>query len=187
MKLIGLTGPHAGGKLAVAQRLAQRHNFAHLRFDDPVRDMLASLLQIGRERIDHLLLDPGWRETPLPETGVSPRQLLASLSRDWGRLLHRDLWITFLRSRLAFIADELPYEYEGVVISDVRFENEARFIRDLGVLVHIARPELAPRVPLAADTVKFHSRDQILLNLGADFLDRHTDHLVRSLHTQRVA
>ena len=187
MKLIGLTGPGAGGKLAVTQRLVQNHNFANLRFDDPARDMLASLLQLGREHVDDLLLDHHWRETPLSETGVSPRQLLQSLTTDWGRRLNRDLWIALLRKRLAFITDDLPYEYEGVVISDVRCENEARFIREQGVLVHVARPELAPVVPLNGEAVKFHYRDQILLNLGNALVDRYTDHLVESICAQRVA
>lgn len=188
MDLIGLTGHHHGDTRMVARRLAEQHNFAQLRFDDPLRDMLAALLQLGRERVDALLHDRHWREAPLWGTEANPRQLLHSLSTEWGRRgANRELWIALLRQKLSFIADDLPHEYSGVVISDVRFENEARFVRAHGVLVHIARPESAPVVSIAGELLKFHSGDQILLNLGADYLERHTDHLVRTLRAQRVA
>jgi len=170
--------------MAVARRLRERHNFAHLRFDDPARDMLGTLLQMGREHIDTLLQDPQWRETPLLETGIAPQRFLHSLVV-WGRRgLNRELWIQLLRQRLTFITDDLAYEYDGVVISDVRFDNEARFVREYGVLVHVARPE---PTPAPGATVKFQYRDQILLNLGPDFMAHHIDHLVQAVRAQRVA
>jgi|GEM_PF-3158988 len=187
MELIGLTGPRENDRMVVARRLTERHNFAQLRFDDPARDMLGALLQLGRERIDALLLERRFCETPLPETGSTPLQFLHSLMT-WGRRsIGPDLWINLLRQRLAFIAEELAYEYAGIVISDVRFDNEARFVREQGVLVHVARPDPGPLATIPGDGVKFQYRDQILLNLGADFIARHTDHLVQAVCAQRVA
>ena len=185
MLLLGLTGLRGGGKLAVAQHLAEQHNFVHLRFDDPVKDMLAALLQLAREQIDLLLQDPQWRETPLPHINVSPSQLLRSLTTDWGRRDQRDLWIDLLRQRLNFIVEDLPYEYEGIVISDVRFDNEAHFVRESGTLVHVAKPELEPDASF--DLVKFQYGDQILLNLGASFIGQHTDNLLETLRRRCVA
>jgi len=184
MELIGLAGSREGDQMAVAHRLRERHNFAHLRFDDPARDMLGTLLQMGREHIDTLLEDPAWRDAPLPAMGIAPRHFLHSVMV-WGRRgINRELWVQLLRQRLTFITDDLAYEYDGVVISDVRFDNEARFVREFGVLVHVARPE---PTPAGGAMVKFQYRDQILLNLGADFIAHHIDHLVQSIRAQRVA
>jgi hypothetical protein len=69
--------------------------------------------------------------------GQSPRHLAQTLGTEWGRATVReDIWVR---------ATEQLLESQGleanriVVIPDVRFENEAAFVRKHGLLIHLYR------------------------------------------------
>ncbi len=64
----------------------------------------------------------------------SPRELRQLLGTEWGRnMVDKDLWITLAKA-------ERIENGPGMVIPDVRFPNEATFVRERGVLVHIDSP-----------------------------------------------
>lgn len=179
MLLIGLTSTSARDAELAAHHLMRAHNFAHLRFAEPARDMLAALLELPREQLDRQLADPHWREHPLQDIGVSPQHLLDALSGAWGRnLISPRLWIVLLRRRLAFIEEALAHEYEGVVISDVLFDNEAAFIRSRGALVHLRRFEMKPA---AGTAVQRRPQDNLLLCGTRQHLEQQLDQLLRAL------
>ena len=87
------------------------------------------------------LQDPDWydahpemREIPLPEIGKSPRDLWIEMGNRL-RDVDPDIWI---RNAL----DDPPRpEADVVLVSDVRYPNEAAYIRKrLGLLVKVVRP-----------------------------------------------
>lgn len=133
MKIIGLHGRARCGKDTVADLLRRHHEFSKLAFAGPIKDMLIGAGLCRRED-----LDGADKEKPLPHLGVSPRQLMQTLGTNWGRdIIRKDLWI--LR------ADQAMQQYvkfaAAVVFTDVRFENEAEYVRSLGGAIwHIARP-----------------------------------------------
>lgn len=69
--------------------------------------------------------------------------MMQTLGTEWGReLVDENLWVTVARKQIEWLAsrpaDDRP---DVVVISDVRFENEAEMIRELGgMVVHARRP-----------------------------------------------
>ena len=74
----------------------------------------------------------------------SPRQLMQSLG-DWGRGLDPMLWLTLADRALESMARYEAMGHPGVVITDVRYENEAHFIRERGgVIIHLDRPDANP-------------------------------------------
>jgi len=83
--------------------------------------------------------DPYWqarKEQVIPALGVSPRRLMQTLGTEWGRqLINPDLWL--------ILAKQLLLNYgPGMVIADVRFENEAAWVREQGGrVIHIERPD----------------------------------------------
>lgn len=95
------------------------------------------------------------REQPFGSSTI--REALQTLGTEWGRSIDSELWLTTMRTRLDQILDwyYTPIQpVEGgfhaswtrrpqlsrLVISDVRFENEAQRIRDLGGEIwHITR------------------------------------------------
>ena len=132
--VIGLHGRARSGKDTVASFiLAQRGGYIYS-FADPIRAMLVPL------GID--MRDPYWqkhKEEVIPALGVSPRRLMQTLGTEWGRdLINPELWLILAKQRLLNFGP-------GMVIADVRFENEAAWIRSQGGrVVHIERPNIAP-------------------------------------------
>lgn len=133
--IIGLYSPAAqSGKTTVAREL-QRRGYALLPFAQPLRDMLSAMLR-GLDydylQIEHFLhVD---KEALIPEFGVSARHMLRTLGTEWGRqCIAPDVWMTHWLERAR--------RRSFVVVDDVRFENEAQLIRDLGgQMWRITRP-----------------------------------------------
>lgn len=134
--IIGLTGYKRSGKTTVATLLAER-GWQVESFAAPIRRAVADLLGMTQTQLDDSKSDPvAWLD------GLTPRALMQTLGTEWGRARHPDLWVRALLGRISVA--ELP---AGValqwVIHDVRFVNEAEFIRGLGgVVVRVDRPAL---------------------------------------------
>lgn len=183
--LIGIAGQARSGKDTVGSRLVDDYGLQRLAFADPLKDMVAAMLGVARADLDRFP-----KEMPLPLVGMSPRALFQTLGTEWGRdLVHRDLWV-----RLAQRQWQLAQRddgFAGMVITDVRMENEAAWIRDEGgVVIHVERAqretvrEHISEVPLAID----FKRDYRLRNDGTlDELYRRVDDLMRLLAYGRRA
>lgn len=130
--LIGLTGLAGAGKSEVAGYLAQHHGFRRVAFADPLKSML---LAAGFSRAQVY----GDLKGALDERfGVTPRRVMQTLGTEWGReMAHPDIWVRLWAEK---VADPLAHGV-FVVAEDVRFENEAARIRELGGQVwEITRP-----------------------------------------------
>tara|TARA_B100001559_G_scaffold201360_1_gene168462 strand:- start:1349 stop:2047 length:699 start_codon:yes stop_codon:yes gene_type:complete len=143
MKLIGLIGRARSGKDTVAGYLAMQHKFTHAAFADPMKEML-------EVAFGNINFRDGDREQPIDWLGKSPRQLMQTLATEWGRdLVHEDLWTMLTEQKVKNAVEfNLP-----LVISDVRFHNEADMIlKHGGELWHIQRD--------TAETVNAHVSEQ---------------------------
>ena len=169
MQLIGLTGRAGTGKDTVAQFLCETHGFVQIALADPIRAGLKAMLGLT----DNQLADRQLKEQRIDWINRSPRWLAQTLGTEWGRcMVHPNLWLTVAERKIATIKATPPcYHVSGIVISDIRFENEADWLRDLGGEVwHIRRPSAL----LAGETanhsseqeVPVHDRDAIIHNIG---------------------
>lgn len=146
--LIGLVGKKRVGKDTAAEYIHQNlgpGKVSRVAFADPLKAAVATLL--GYPTVEELELMLG-KENPIPWLGgVSLRRLYQTLGTEWGRrLIHPRLWLILMGRRLARLEEE---GCQVIVITDVRFENEAEFIRDRGgVLIHIERQVPTPRLSL---------------------------------------
>lgn len=140
--LIGLTGRAGTGKDTVAAYLEDQYAFTVLAFADPLRDMLGALLQ-------HVDVDGAWmveralKEQPVHVIGASYRALAQTLGTEWGRnTVHPDLWLRIAEYR----ANQALGMGSNVVITDVRFPNEAAWLRRAGgTLLRLRRDVAAIR------------------------------------------
>ena len=124
--LIGLAGVAGAGKSTVAKMLCKEYGFIEISFAEPIKRMIDQLLGYKSKHWD----DRAWKEACNPRFGRSPRQLMQSLGTEWGRnIVHPDIWID--SARLA-INGTLGWQHKKFVISDVRFDNEAAWIRANG-------------------------------------------------------
>lgn len=155
--LIGIAGRARSGKDTVANFIIAAIGGYRYSFADPIRAMLAPL------GVD--MNDPYWqarKEDVIPALGVSPRRMMQTLGTEWGRnLINPDLWLVLAHQRLL-------RNGPGMVISDVRFENEAAWIRKHGGrIIHVIRPEAkAVEAHASEDGIEMLDTDAQLFNSG---------------------
>lgn len=124
MKLIGITGRAGSGKDTVAAYMCANYGFESLAFADPIRAGMRAIVGLEDYQFSH-----PHKEVVLEEFGKSPRQMMQALGTDWARsLVHQDFWIILAGKEISSLQDD----YIEVVVTDVRFENEAEFLRNKG-------------------------------------------------------
>lgn len=145
MMLIGLAGLARSGKDTAAEVLARELELYRHAFADPIKRMLEQVFG------DNFVA--GNRERIEPISGVSYRKLMQTLGTEWGRNIQPDLWTRVAKAKWVWVKDQarisenlggpdlgLGWPHKGMVISDVRFDNEAEWIRsDGGIIIHVER------------------------------------------------
>lgn len=131
--LIGLTAQARSGKDSAADILAARQGLTRLSFAHPIRAFVASLIGLSVEEMEAV------KEVPHPALGgKTPRQVMQSLGTDWGRdMVSRSLWIDACMVKVyRALSDN-----HSVVITDVRFDDEAQAIKAAGGVIYaVHRP-----------------------------------------------
>ena len=135
-KLIGIAGPARAGKDTVAQYVCTNLLYRHYWFAKPLKEAARHMFGLSNRQLYGDLKevkDKRWKK--------SPRKILQTLGTEVARdMFHKNIWI--LRAEQEFI----NCDRRGMVISDVRYENEAKWIRKMGgVIVHVRRKG-APKV-----------------------------------------
>lgn len=168
--LIGFAGPAGSGKDTAADYLCDAYFMLRLAFADPIYRAVAAMLDTGVDDVK------AHKDMVLPDLGVSPRALLQVLGTEGGRSLDPDLWVRFAERDAKAMKDR-ALGRAHLVVTDVRFENEADWIRGSGgLLVHISRP--------GRDPVREHVSERGILFADGDGLvdnDRDLAHLYRQL------
>jgi hypothetical protein len=171
-KLIGLTGYASSGKDTFAKSLKLRGGFERVGFADAVKEMalvLDPLLIVPGENqndlcyLSELVKFYGWEEAKKHE---SVRMYLQVLGTDAVRdIIGNDSWV---RAAEAKVIGHLR-EGRSVVMTDVRFENEAQFIKSYGgIMVRIEREGVGPVNGHISDTgVDMIAVDHVIFNNGS--------------------
>ena len=124
-EIIGLAGPKGVGKSTYASQMVfeiykspNSYPVKIMSFASPLKEMLGCI--VHKDYIQD-------KEKEIPHLGVSARHCLQTLGTEWGRNLNQDIWVNIAKHR---IEQEKPNT--TIIIDDVRFDNEARMIKELG-------------------------------------------------------
>ena len=122
--VIGFTGAARSGKDTAADYLLTLlPGYAKASFADPLKDMLRIGLGLSDEQLygdEKHIIDKRY--------DCSPRHIMQTLGTEWRReLINSEVWVSAMATRVK----------GNTVIPDVRFPNEATFVRERGVLIHI--------------------------------------------------
>jgi hypothetical protein len=138
---IGLIGKARSGKDTAAAYFVTQHNYTRLAFADPLKEMAISIdpyipTHYGvTVRLSALIADVGWEyaKDKFPEV----RRILQHTGQTV-REYEDDFWVSAMDRKLSGAAAwNIP-----VVVTDVRYPNEAEALRARGFrLVRIVRPE----------------------------------------------
>lgn len=140
--IIGITGLARSGKDTVADLLISTMGGYTYSFANPIRAMLNAGLGIDMN-------DPYWqkrKEEKLPQFGKSPREMMQTLGTEWGRdCVSDDIWLVMANIKLM-------KHGIGMIIPDVRFENEATWIRERnGTVLHVTRKSIEAVAPHSSE------------------------------------
>lgn len=123
MILIGTAGPAGSGKDTVADYLVEMHGFTKMAFAGPLKAMMAAAGMAEPA-------DRAMKEQPIPGFDFTWREAAQKLGTEWGRGLDPEIWTKIVRRKLESLAG-LKYRTR-IVLTDIRFENEAQVVRELG-------------------------------------------------------
>jgi hypothetical protein len=152
--IIGITGFIGSGKDTVASYLEDVHGFRRDSFANTLKDAVAAIFGWNRELLEGRTnearewreqVDPWWAKR-LGMPHLTPRIVL----QQWGtevcrKSFHDDIWIAALENKLRLTTG-------NSVISDVRFPNEIKAIKNAGgIVIWVNRGELPAWYHLAVN------------------------------------
>lgn len=163
IKLVGITGKAGSGKSSLAEELGAE-GFRRYSFASPLKNMLAQL-----PYLEHIFSMAALeKELVIPLYGKSPRKMMQTLGTEWGRhLVHPDIWVLIME---ALLQNKIDMQISSkFAIDDLRYPNEAEWIRNNGgLIVHIQRSvdiEVAPHSSEAGLDIRV-GEDLIVSNTG---------------------
>lgn len=190
LKLIGLAGPAGCGKDTVAEFLCDTQEFRQIALAGPIRRGIVAMFGIPLEH----LTDPILKMQPLDQLcGKTPRQVMQTLGTEWGRnQICLDVWLKVAQADIDYqrkLAAANNLYLNGIVVSDIRFEGEAKWLRDQGGIIwHIQRPNN----PYATYTghlseVPIHIADQQPTIINDGDIDQLHEQILRLMNTEESA
>ena len=125
--LIGISGKAQSGKDTLGKYLCDEYRCLHYYFAKPLKEGAKVMFNLTDDQIAN-------KEVPIEPWGISPRKIYQLLGTEVGRGIDPAIWI---KNAEMFIK---KHPGRTVVITDVRFDNEATFIRNRGgVIINIVR------------------------------------------------
>lgn len=142
--LMGFAGKMGVGKTTTANWFVEQHDFKRLYFAKPLKESLSVLTGLPIEYFTDIelkeLIIPGLKGCAPDYSGITTRIMMQKFGTDFVRdMIDPNFWIWRMTQMISEHSDR------NIVIDDVRFENEAQLIRDLGgTVIHLTREFESP-------------------------------------------
>jgi len=129
MKILGLTGYKQSGKSTLAMVARTDFNFRPMAFADELKEIVGNLWPAFSDA----QLYGELKEEVVKEYGRSAREVLQVVGTDLFRTYDPDVWVRALRATIKAYYNQMgPTSGRTIVIDDIRFDNEAALIHELG-------------------------------------------------------
>lgn len=168
MNIIGISGQAGSGKDTAADMLLAKEGFIKLSLADPIKRFAKELWDFSDDQLwgpSEFRNKPDERY-PIGDDFLTARKVLQHLGTEGGRAIDYDVWIryaikiattllttkkewcysplyglrTYFKNGMPHILN-FPEQVRAVVISDCRFKNEVKFIKEAGgKLIRVIRP-----------------------------------------------
>jgi len=124
--IIGLYSPAQGsGKSTIAQILKEQRGYECVSFAGPLKQMSIAFFEgmgYSKNQARHLIYN---KDYMIPGLNITVRKIMQTIGTDWGReIIDKDVWVKIWQMRIL--------QFNLVTVDDVRFENEAQTIKELG-------------------------------------------------------
>ena len=172
--IIGICGFIGSGKDTIADYLTNFHGYRRESFANSLKDAVAQVFGWDRTMLEGRTkqarewreqVDPWWAER-LNMPNLTPRWVL----QYWGtevcrKGFHDDIWIASLENKLRTSKDD-------IVISDCRFPNEIKSIKDAGGIVIRVKRGAEPEWYEAAISMNRGDRNNMTWAISTDIIKR---------------
>lgn len=130
--IIGLTGKARSGKDTVADYMVTNYGVSKVGFADELKVKVMEDFNLSWEQIYG-----NDKEKIVMKYLKTPREILQHMGTEAYRAMYDDFWVEKLYNKL--VSGKVKTS-GGIVITDVRFPNEVKFIKDIGgVVIQIIR------------------------------------------------
>lgn len=157
--IIGLSGYARSGKDEVAKVLVEDYGYQRVAFADKIRELLYETNpQVGGNRLQYLVDSYGW---DVAKSQPEVRYLLQSVGVGARKVFGDNHWIVEATKGID--------RFGNYVITDVRFTNEANWVKDIydGQIWRIKRPGVQPvNNHVSEHDMEGYPVDKILKNEG---------------------
>ena len=127
--LIGISGKAQSGKDTLGKFLCDEYRCVHYYFAKPLKEGAKHMFNLSDEQIEN-------KEQAIEPWGISPRKIYQLLGTEVGRGIDPNVWV---KNAEMFVKQHAGFT---VVITDVRFDNEALWIHNRGgVVINIVRDQ----------------------------------------------
>lgn len=180
-KLIGIHGAMNAGKDTVASVIMslRSESYRQYSFAKPIKDACKVIFGFD----DLKMNDRKLKEEVDPFWGFSPRRAMQLLGTEYGRnMIRDDIWVR--RAQVEYENNWMDHGL-GTIITDVRFENEADWIRKTvdpmrhvsSVIIHVVSPEAKITSIHASEMgIEFYNgKDFLIHNVKAEGLSALVD------------
>ena len=137
MRILGIHGKARSGKDTSADIIMQRYNAVKYSFAAPIKAAFESIFGFHPDD-----LPPARKEENIPGFNFSPRTALQTLGTEWGRALNPDIWLNLADKAATDCKLASLNQRDYFIIPDVRFDNEAKWIKEKGgILLEVYRDD----------------------------------------------
>ena len=127
--LIGISGKAGAGKDTLGKYLCDEYRCMHYYFAKPLKEGAKIMFGLSDEQIEN-------KEKVIEPWGISPRKIYQLLGTEVGRGIDVNIWVKNAEMFVKSVAGHT------VVITDVRFDNEAHWIHSRGgAVINIVRDQ----------------------------------------------
>lgn len=151
--LIGLHGKARTGKDTVTNHLIEKYKLRRFGPSVPVKDTTAAMFNIPRWWLD----DDTMKESYVEFWGMTVRQMAQKVGKESSRdVFGDDIWLRHVERQLLQIEKNWeiddptmniggPAIYNGIILADIRYANEAEWVRDHnGFVIFLIRDNAPP-------------------------------------------
>lgn len=186
MKIIGITGKIGAGKDTLANRLAEKtlergdYQPIILSFATPLKNACCAFFGwpdiVYTDRVLKEKIDPFW--------GISPRRAAQMLGTEGFReLFGGDVHIKAMEKTILSLPE---LDKKLILIPDVRFENEASFVRNKGGMIIHVKPAKDTNTEQLDVTTRAHKSEEGIEERNGDTIIRNDKNSGMSSFHQRI-